>query len=69
MSLRPNDLQLYKILGSVEFLGSPASLISNLGTGVYDFFHEPARGIVSGPKDFGLGIKKVTPSLIRLHLW
>ena len=51
--------QIFKILGSADFLGSPVSFISNMGTGWYDFFHEPAQGLISSPKDFGEGIKKV----------
>lgn len=35
--------QLYRIIGSSEFIGSPVSLVSNLGTGVIDFFYEPAQ--------------------------
>jgi len=38
--------QIYKVLGSYEFMGSPVSLVSNLGSGVYDFFYEPANGLV-----------------------
>jgi vacuolar protein sorting-associated protein 13A/C len=41
--------QVYTILGSFEFLGSPLSLVNNLGTGVYDFFYEPAQGLVKVP--------------------
>lgn len=48
--------QLYKVLGSYEFMGSPVSLVSNLGTGVYDFFYEPANGLVK------------VPFLVHLHL-
>lgn len=39
------------ILGSFEFLGSPLSLVNNLGTGVYDFFYEPAQGLVKVLRD------------------
>jgi len=39
-------VQVYAILGSFEFLGSPLSLVNNLGTGFYDFFYEPAQGLV-----------------------
>jgi hypothetical protein len=56
---------VYKILGSFEFLGSPMVLVSNLGTGFYDFFHEPAQGIVSSPQDFGIGLAKGTKSLVK----
>ncbi len=58
-------LQLYKVLGSTDFLGNPISLLKNLGTGVYDFFHEPAMGLVSSPRDFAVGITKGTSSLLK----
>jgi hypothetical protein len=35
--------ELYKVVGAVEFLGNPIGLISDLGTGVVDFFYEPAK--------------------------
>jgi hypothetical protein len=38
--------KIYGILGSVDFLGNPVSLVSTLGTGVADFFYEPAMGLV-----------------------
>ena len=57
--------KMYKIIGSVEILGNPVSLISNLGTGVYDFFNEPAQAIVHSPADFGLGLKRGTSSLVH----
>jgi hypothetical protein len=57
--------QWYKILGNADFLGAPLSLVSSLGTGVYDFFYEPAQGLVSSPKDFGEGIAKGTSSLLK----
>eukprot|EP01119_Soliformovum_irregulare_P017031 TRINITY_DN5016_c0_g2_i3.p1 TRINITY_DN5016_c0_g2~~TRINITY_DN5016_c0_g2_i3.p1 ORF type:complete len:2265 (-),score=532.32 TRINITY_DN5016_c0_g2_i3:78-6224(-) len=57
--------QIYKVLGSMEFLGSPVSLFTNIGTGFYDFFYEPAKGIVKSPKEFGKGVAKGTTSLIQ----
>jgi len=57
--------QVYKVLGSYEFMGSPVSLVSNLGTGVYDFFYEPANGLVKSPLAFGEGLAKGTESLFR----
>jgi hypothetical protein len=56
--------QAYKIVGSADFLGNPVSLVSNLGTGVKDFFYEPAMGIVESPAAFGKGIAKGTKSLV-----
>eukprot|EP01127_Copromyxa_protea_P021271 TRINITY_DN7272_c0_g1_i1.p1 TRINITY_DN7272_c0_g1~~TRINITY_DN7272_c0_g1_i1.p1 ORF type:complete len:3025 (-),score=744.59 TRINITY_DN7272_c0_g1_i1:27-7853(-) len=60
--------QSYLIIGSADFLGNPVSLISSLGTGVFDFFYEPIKGVVKSPKDFGLGIAKGTTSLLRNSL-
>lgn len=56
--------QAYKIVGSADFLGNPVSLVSNLGTGVKDFFYEPAMGIVESPAAFGRGLAKGTASLM-----
>jgi len=48
--------EVYKIVGSFDFLGNPVSLVSNLGTGVYDFFYEPVQGlIVRSPEEFSKG--------------
>lgn len=57
--------QIYKVLGSTDVLGNPVSLLSNLGTGVYDFFHEPALGLVSSPGEFLVGITRGTSSLVK----
>lgn len=40
------------------------SLVANLGTGVIDFFYEPAQGLVRSPKDFGRGVATGTLSLV-----
>ena len=57
--------ELYKVLGNVELVGAPVSLISTLGTGVVDFFYEPAKGIVHGPDEFARGVASGTVSLIK----
>lgn len=38
--------QLYRIIGSVDLIGNPLSFVSSLGTGVIDFFYEPAQGLI-----------------------
>lgn len=38
--------QLYKIIGSVDIIGNPLSFASSLGTGMIDFFYEPAQGLI-----------------------
>ena len=55
----------HRILGSADFLGSPISLVHHLGTGVYDFFREPVRGLVTGPREFALGLAKGSSSLVK----
>jgi hypothetical protein len=39
--------------------------VNNLGSGVYDFFHEPAKGMIQSPQDFGIGLAKGTTSLVK----
>jgi hypothetical protein len=55
----------HHLLGAADFLGSPISLVSHLGIGVYDFFHEPARGLVTGPMEFAVGLAKGSSSLVK----
>ena len=57
--------EFYLLLGSADVLGNPVSLVSNLGTGVYDFFHEPAEGIVNSPQEFAIGVARGTKSLVK----
>ncbi|CAI5532262.1 unnamed protein product, partial [Closterium sp. Naga37s-1] len=54
---------LHKILGSVELLGAPLSLVDNLATGVMDFFVEPASATT--PEEFLNGAVKGTVSLMK----
>lgn len=62
--IRQGLLQFYKILGSSELLGDPIGLIDKLGTGVYEFFNEPVRGLLQGPKGFVNGVGKGVRSLV-----
>jgi len=57
--------QIYKVVGNANFLGSPASFFGNIGTGFYDFFHEPAHSLVHKPRDLLPSIKKGTSSLLK----
>eukprot|EP00457_Paulinella_chromatophora_P000029 gb/GEZN01000029.1/.p1 GENE.gb/GEZN01000029.1/~~gb/GEZN01000029.1/.p1 ORF type:complete len:3687 (-),score=441.49 gb/GEZN01000029.1/:130-11190(-) len=56
--------QLYKVVGSMEVIGNPVGLLSNLGSGVHDAFYEPYKGLVKSPKDFALGVHKGGKSLL-----
>lgn len=57
--------QVFGILGSLAILGAPADFISNIGTGVRDFFYEPILGAVHGPRQFIEGLEAGTQSLAR----
>jgi hypothetical protein len=58
-------LQIYALIGSADILGNPLGLVNNLGTGVKDFFYEPAAGLVKSPQDFVVGLSKGTASLVK----
>ena len=57
--------EFYKVLGSFEFIGNPVNFINHLGIGVYDFFYEPIKGIVSSPNDFVFGFYRGSSSLFK----
>lgn len=46
-------------------MGNPVGLFSNIGTGVKDFFYEPAQGLVKSPEEFGKGLAKGSISLAK----
>ncbi|KAJ7634302.1 vacuolar protein sorting-associated protein 13 [Mycena polygramma] len=51
--------QLYRILGSADFIGNPVGLFTNVSSGVADIFYEPFNGVVMhGNKELGIGIAK-----------
>jgi hypothetical protein len=57
--------QLYKIFGSLEVLGNPVAVGSELGRGVKSFFYEPAQGLMVSPEAFGQGLASGSMSLIK----
>jgi len=61
---RQGLLQFYKLLGSSDLLGNPVGLIDKLGTGVFEFFNEPRKGLLKGPKEFVGGVGKGVKSLL-----
>jgi hypothetical protein len=54
-----------KILGSIDILGNPVNLLSNIGTGVVDFFEKPIEGFAKGPLDVAKGLGQGTASLVK----
>ncbi|KAJ6610914.1 vacuolar protein sorting-associated protein 13 [Mycena sp. CBHHK59/15] len=58
--------QLYRILGSADFIGNPVGLFSNVSSGVADIFYEPFNGVVMhGNKELGIGIAKGAASFVK----
>lgn len=56
--------QLYRVLGSADFLGNPVGLLNNVSSGFTDIFYEPYQGIVMhGGKELGVGLARVSPDL------
>jgi len=56
--------QLTKIVGALDLVGNPISLMASVGTGVKDFFYEPSQGLIQSPMAFGRGVAKGTLSLM-----
>lgn len=56
--------ELFTLIGHSVILGNPIGLFNNLGTGVFDFFYEPAQGMIKGPVSAGKGFLKGTRSLV-----
>ena len=54
--------QLYRVLGSANFLGNPVGLFTNVSSGVADIFYEPWNGVVQhGGAELGAGLAKARP--------
>ncbi|KAK2844124.1 hypothetical protein Q5P01_010783 [Channa striata] len=53
------------VVGSLEILGSPASLVRSIGNGVSDFFRLPYEGLTRGPGAFVSGVSRGTTSFIK----
>lgn len=56
--------QFYKLIGAIDLIGNPIGLLDKLGSGVFEFFNEPRKGILKGPKEFAKGLGKGVASLI-----
>ncbi|KAL3930737.1 MAG: hypothetical protein SGPRY_001412 [Prymnesium sp.] len=56
---------LLRIAGDLDLLGSPVALFGNLGSGVRDFFYEPANALIYSPRELHHAVAKGTLSLMR----
>ena len=57
--------EVLKVFGSLNIIGNPVGLFSNISTGVVDLIQKPAEGFVKGPLEGGLGIMQGASSLIK----
>ncbi|KAG1749982.1 vacuolar protein sorting-associated protein 13 [Suillus paluster] len=58
--------QLYRILGSADFIGNPVGLFTNVSSGVSDIFYAPYNGVVMhGNRELGIGIAKGAASFVK----
>ncbi|KAL4243512.1 VPS13 family protein [Abortiporus biennis] len=58
--------QLYRILGSADFIGNPVGLFTNVSSGVADIFYEPFNGaVMRGNRELGIGIAKGAASFVK----
>jgi Vacuolar-sorting-associated 13 protein C-terminal len=51
----------------LDLVGNPLALVQSLGTGVKDFFYEPAHALITNPNDirkFGRSFLKGTISIV-----
>ncbi|KAM8786132.1 intermembrane lipid transfer protein VPS13B isoform 1-T1 [Rhynchonycteris naso] len=53
------------VVGSLEILGSPASLVRSIGNGIADFFRLPYEGLTRGPGAFVSGVSRGTTAFVK----
>lgn len=57
--------QIYKIVGSLDFVGNPTMVLTSFRTGLRDFILQPSRELKSkNPSRVGVGVLKGTLSLV-----
>ena len=54
-----------KVAGSLDIVGNPVGLISNISHGVVDLIEKPVDGFLQGPLEGGKGIVKGAGSLVK----
>lgn len=62
--IRQTIFQFYKLIGSSDLIGNPVGFVSKLGSGFYELFNEPRKGLLKGPKEFVGGVGKGVTSLV-----
>ena len=57
--------EIFKLLGSINIIGNPVGLFSQIGTGVQDLIEKPIEGIIKGPLEGGIGLMRGAESLLK----
>ncbi|KNC54454.1 uncharacterized protein AMSG_10449 [Thecamonas trahens ATCC 50062] len=57
--------QVLKIVGSLDMLGNPVKLWSNITHGFHESFHASAESVLLGPREFSRGVGKSAVSLTK----
>ena len=57
--------EVFKLLGSINIIGNPVGLFSQIGTGMQDLIEKPMEGFIKGPLEGGVGIVKGAGSLLK----
>lgn len=58
--------QVYRILGSADFIGNPVGLFTNVASGVADIITEPWQSVLNhGSGELGVGIAKGAASFAK----
>jgi len=58
-------VELYKLVGSADWLGNPVGLVSSISKGVTDLVYKPAEAFMVGPQEFTREFYKGTKSLMQ----
>lgn len=54
-----------KLLGSLDIVGNPVGLFTNISSGVIDLVEKPAQGFLQGPLEGGKGLLMGAGSLVK----
>ena len=56
--------QIYKIIFNMDIFGNPVHLLEGVGSGIYQLFNEPRKGLLKGPEEFGIGLTRGARALV-----
>lgn len=62
--MREVQHQVYKVVGSLDFVGNPTMVINSFMKGARDFVVQPLREFLRSPDRIGIGVAKGTLSLV-----